>query len=181
MIEHGITTTRAEYWMHLFPLLYRVFWYRADQCRAYIKFYKPPLKIGNSNDGTATGHGYLIPQSAYFVQSEIVPRSYLDHVEWRTLTDREAGLRGQEIGLTLIEHRVISFPPFLIRRRDDAESQRAAIDCELCWRVNVGIEIKTECVEFSNLFVQHREGMHRVHLTPNRTTRVTLFDSGFDQ
>jgi hypothetical protein len=175
MIEHGITTSKAHYWVHLFPLLKAVFWYRVTQCRAYITLYKPATQIFKSKDGTATGAGFLIPQAAYFVRSVTVPRDYLDHVDWPALTDREKGLRGQEIVLVLIEHGIVRFPVGMVTSRTERSAQNDSIDCELKWRVNPKIEIKTELVTTSNLCVQTLEGRHRTNLTQSGEQRDSDF------
>jgi len=179
MIEHGITTTKAHYWLHVFPLLRRVFWYRVVHCRAYIEQRKLVETIGRSKDGTATGGGYLIPQDAYFVRSETIPPSYIDHADWPSLTDRQAGLLGQEIGLVLIEHRVVAFPAAFVVALETRKAQYEATDCQVRWMQKQTIEIKTERVTTSNLFVQRWEGGHRVHLTRSGELHVTQFPSLF--
>jgi hypothetical protein len=175
MIEHGITTSKAHYWVHLFPLLERVFWYRVTQCRAYVTLTKPAIYIGKSKDGTPTGAGFLIPQAAYFVSAATIPKSYLSHINWPALTDREKGLLGQEIVLVLIEHGVIRFPFGMVTARTERSQQNDGIDCELKWRVSPKIEIKTELVTTSNLFVQNMEGGHRTNLTGHGERRDSDF------
>lgn len=165
MIKHGISTSKAHYWVHLFPLLGKVFWYRVTQCRAYVKLCKPAWTPARSKDGTTTGAGFLIPQAAYFVSAAPVPAHYLRHVDWQAFTDRETGLLGQEITLTLIEHGVVRFPHGLVTARTERSAQNDGIDCEFKWRVSPKIEIKTELVTTSNLFVQDLEGGHRTNLT----------------
>jgi len=181
MIKHGISTTKAHYWVHLFPLSYKVFWYPVVLCRNYISLHNLPQQIGRSKDGTPTGAGFLVPQSAYFVSGASVTREYLNDVDWRELTDREAGLRGQDVVLALIEHRHIAFPPFILAPLNSRDDQYSGVDCELRWRVKPKIEIKTERATTQNLFVQHQEGGHRVHLTPNgqyRASDIPLFEDG---
>jgi hypothetical protein len=175
MIEHGITKSKAHYWVHLFPLLSSVFWYRVTHCRAYIALCKPAIHVSKSKDGTPTGAGFLIPQVAYFVQTATVPNWYLNHVDWLALTDREKGLLGQEITQTLIEHQIVRFPFGMVTARTERTSQNDSIDCELKWRINPKIEIKTEVVSTSNLFVQTMEGRHRTNLTQQGTQRDVDF------
>lgn len=175
MIEHGITTSKAHYWVHLFPLLERVFWYRVTHCKAYITLCKPPIHVGRSKDGTPTGAGFLIPQSAYFVSFATIPDWYLNHIDWSALTDREKGLHGQEIVLTLIEHGLIKFPFGMVIARTERRSQNDGVDCEVKWRVSPKIEIKTELVTTSNLFVQNMEGGHRTNLTTEGERRDSDF------
>lgn len=180
MIEHGIGTTRAHYWVHLFPLLRRVFWYRVAHCRAYIEFYKPALKIGYSKDGAPTGAGFLIPQSAYFVQSIDVPERYVAAADWTSLTDRESGLRGQEIAHVLIEHRIVTFAPWLALEASSRLEQLDAIDCKMKWGQQRTIEFKTELCTTANLFVQKAEGGHRVHRTRAGEQRPSDFPQMFE-
>lgn len=182
MIEHGITTTKAHYWVHVFPRLRRVFWYRVAHCRAYIVQRKLVETIGHSKDDAATGSGYLIPQDAYFVRSELIPPSYLDHADWMALTDREAGLLGQEIGLVLIEHRVVALPSVIPITLESRKAQiDDATDCEVRWLQKYTVEIKTENVTYKNLFVQRREGGHRVHLTPGGELRFSDIPGLFEK
>ena len=157
------------------PLLRRVFWYRVALCRSFIALYKPPLFIGNSKDGSPTGIGYLIPQKTYFVRAATVPDDYVESVDWPTLTDREAGLRGQEIAFALIEHGVVKFPSLFVAPLNDRSAQNDATDCQLRWLRNAKVEIKTERVTTANLFVQIRESGHRVHLTSVGEQRMSKF------
>jgi hypothetical protein len=182
MTEHGITTTKADYWLHLFPLLRRVFWYRVEHCRAYIAQRKPVETIGRSKDGTPTGGGYLIPQDTYFVRSETIPPSYIEHADWPSLTDSEAGLIGQEIGFVLIEHRVVIFPAAYVTALNSRQAQLAATDCQVSWMPKrITVEIKTERLTTRNLFVQRSERGHRVHLTKSGELRVTTSPSLFGE
>lgn len=182
MTEHGITTTKAHYWVHLFPLLKRVFWYRVSHCLAYIAHCKIPETLGHSKNGAATGGGYLIPQCAYFVSSALLPDRYLDPVsDWFDLTDRESGLRGQELALVLIEHRIITFPPVYVTALSTRQAQCEGTDFQGKWTQKLTGEIKTEMKTSANLFVQKWESGHRVHLTGNGKERVTHFPSLFQE
>lgn len=163
MIAHGIMTSAADYWVHLFPLARLAFWYRCEHCRDYIRVHRLVETIGRSKDGTATGAGYLIPKNAYFLSRAEVPSQYVDHVNWRALTDREAGFMGEHILGVLIEHRIVSFPALRASVVRDAASQNSSLDLTTKYFGQLGIELKTERAETANLFVQSRERGHKVH------------------
>jgi hypothetical protein len=168
MKEHGITTTKAAYWAHLFPNLEMVFWYRVDHCREYVRLNKIPVTLARSKDGTPTGAGYLIRQDTYFISSAKVPSRYIDHVnDWSKLTDRELGLRGEAVLGALIEHRIIFFPLVRADSARDEASQYNSVDLMARYMPSLPdfkIELKTECLESGNLFVQIKERGHRTNL-----------------
>ncbi len=177
MREHGIMTTGAEYWVHLFPLSYEVYWYRVEHCRQFIERKKVPIKLGKSADGAATGNGYLIPKTAYFVQRNDVPAQYVDHDNWRDMTDRQFGFMGEAIVGVLLEHRVVKFPPSYASLLRTKEAQFSASDFSVRWMQPFTFEAKTERhSESPNLYVQTHEGGHRVHQLRGQgdvTERVT--------
>ena len=177
MREHGIMTTVAEYWVHLFPLSYEVYWYRVEHCKQFIERKNVPIKLGKSADGTATGNGYLIPKTSYFVKREDVPAQYMDHCNWRDMTDRQFGFMGEAIIGVLVEYRIIKFPPSVASLLRTKEAQFSASDFGVKWTQPFTFEAKTERrSETPNLFVQTHEGGHRVHLLRGRddmTVRVT--------
>ena len=164
MVEHGIMSTQADYWVHLFPYSYEVFWYRVHHCRSYIERKNPPMLPGKSADGTATGNGYLIPNNAYFVRNAEVPPQYLAHTDWRSLTDREFGFLGEEITDVLVEHNVIKFPASRPLPLRTIAEQFSARDLQIQWLHPLTAEVKTERHSGTgNLYVQTHEGGHRVH------------------
>lgn len=176
MREHGIMTTKAEYWVHLFPLSYEVFWYRVEHCRQYIERKKVPIKLGTSADGTPTGNGYLIPKTAYFVKREEVPVKYIDHADWRDMTDRQLGFNGEPIVGVLFEHRIIVIPPSRASLLRSKEAQFNATDFGVRWTHPFTFETKTERrSDTANLYVQTHEGGHRVNQLRDEeaTERVT--------
>jgi hypothetical protein len=179
MTTHGIMTTGADYWIHLFPLDCEVFWYRADDCRRYIEHQKMPLTIGNSKNGTATGAGYLISKTAKFVLSAEIDRAYIDDFEWAKsrATDRQAGLQGQIVVRRLIEDRVVRLPTITTQSLDARADQLASIDFKLRWFPPWCVEVKTERVMVSaNLFIQAAERGHNptlLHDGKNAIERYT--------
>ena len=156
MTEHGIFTTRAEYVVHLFPLLKRLFIYSVADCRQYIKDHNPPLHAARSKDKdrTVTGYGDLIKQNAPFVRSLTVDDFYLKDWPKRKLNDREAGLIGQKIIKAVLES----------TGRDVEMVDTPVAQLEKGYDALVGgtkVEFKTEQYDTDNLFVQKSEGGHR--------------------
>jgi hypothetical protein len=165
MIEHGIYTTKADYWVHLFPLAERVFWYRVDHMREYIRLSNPPVVIGKSKDRTPTGAGYLVSQDEFFVSYAGIPSSYFHRFDWRAATDRECGFRGEFVVDVLVEHRIVTIPAFRLRSLRTKADQYESKDFKGSYFGDLYFETKTERAETGNLFVQTREGGHKVHLT----------------
>lgn len=167
MVEHGIHTTKADYWVHLFPLAERVYWYRVDHMREFIRLTKPAVIIGKSKDQnrTPTGQGYLISQNEHLVSYAGIPSNYLAPFRWRDMTDRECGFAGEYLVDVLVEHRIVSVPIFRLRSLRSKADQYEAKDFKGEYFGSVFFETKTERVESENLFVQSREGGHRVHFS----------------
>ena len=165
MTERGITNTAADYWVHFFPLMRLVRWYSVATMQSFIQRTSPVTTLGNSKDGAATGAGYLIPASTYFIYESEVPDLYVGHVNWEGLTDRQAGLvLGEEIVSVLFDHRIIMIPQ---RRAVAIRSREAQIkggDFRVDWFPEAIIEVKTEMLVSKNVFVQTHERGHRVHL-----------------
>ena len=176
MREHGIMTTVSEYWVHLFPYSYEVYWYRVEHCQQFIERKNVPIKLGKSPDGTPTGNGYLIPKTAYFVQRREVPAQYMDHCNWRDMTDRQFGFNGEAVVGVLVEHRVIQFPPSRASLLRTKEAQFNASDFDVRWTQAFTFEAKTERrSDTPSLYVQTHEGGHRVHQLRDQeaTERIT--------
>jgi hypothetical protein len=176
MILHGITTSKADFWIHLHPLekddipTPALYWYAVALCLRFIARNKLPIKIAESKDGAATGSGYLIPKNSLFVTRRLIPQRYAA-LPWTEMTDREAGLLGQDIVKLMIERNETTLPSRVFRHLESREDQYAGCDFELQAIDKTRFEVKTERVLSPYLFVQHGEEGHRVHLTPDGDTR----------
>src|SRR5262245_35693529 len=180
MTWHGIHTTKASVWFHLFPLDSKLFWYGVADMLEYIALTKPQQKIGRSKNGAATGEGYLVSKSAFIVSRADVPRAFLDWHDWTNGTDRENGRRGQLV-VNVLLRRHLSFPTWRSERIETNAAQNGGYDgfarpiSEFKW------EAKTECVQSDFLFVQTSESGHQPNLTRNGETReseLAPFDQG---
>lgn len=184
MIDYGIHTTTADYWVHIFPLAERVYWYRVQHMLEFLRLAKKPLTIGKSKDGTPTGAGYLVSQDEYFVSYAGVPSNYLGSFRWREMTDRECGFAGEHLVDVLVEHRVVTIPAFRLRNLRAKAEQYESKDFKGSYFGDLYFETKTERAESGNLFVQAKEGGHRVHLSTadgrvtERVTAAPNFDGG---
>jgi hypothetical protein len=168
MIEHGITTTKADFWIHLFPLEARAHWYEVQEMRDHIERTNIPISIGHSADGTKTGSGYLIPRHLSFVaRAEIDPDRFLDHFDWVNATDRESGFEGERVICRLLEHRIVRLPFCRAHLLLTEIAQLQGVDGDLEWEPRWTWDAKTERPRKEawgrNLFVQHSEGGHRYH------------------
>jgi hypothetical protein len=177
MIEHGIWTTKADYWLHLFPLENVAFLYRPRDCREFIEEKKLPVIFGRSKDPerSVTGAGYLIRCDTFFIRPFSIPSSYLTHVDWEELTDRECGVEGQRIAEILMALGIILVPFRTVEPTNSKTDQLASKDVRLVWREISTIEIKSERPRTRNLFVQRGERDHRVHIAPDGSERITEF------
>jgi hypothetical protein len=179
MIERGIWTSKADFELHFLPFDRRAYWFPIVQCQLYIERHNLPVRIGRSKDGSPTGEGYLIPKRDSLVSSVIVADRHLEKYEWGKLTDRECGLRGQEIVLKLFLCGEIFIPiqtsdRVLIKAREykDQDSQNDCMDIKVRVTCDRIIEVKCERIKSENLFVQKGELNHRVHLIREDSGRI---------
>lgn len=164
MYEHGIFTTKVDYFVHLFPLKWRVFWYRREHCQYYIHTHSLEPIDGHSKDGSVTARGYLIPQRALFVANAIVPNELLCGIAWNDLTDRDCTNPSELIISIMIERNLIRFPISRCFKQPDKQSQFDGIDFVVRYNADFTLDVKCERMTTDNLFVQSHEENHRVHL-----------------
>jgi len=164
VIEHGIFTSKADYWVHLFPLKGRVFWYRVEHCQYYIRTHKIEPINGASKDGEITGRGFLIPQRVSFVAHASVPNDLLHEINWRGLTDRQCGYHAELIVSIMVERGYIKFPILRCFYQPDRQSQFDGIDFIGRYYAEFALDVKCERKTTDNIFVQSQEEGHRVHL-----------------
>lgn len=172
MIEHGIHTSTADYWVHFFPLEKAVHWYRVEHMLDYIRLNKPKPMQGKSKDGTVTGEGYLIPRTVYFVRYDSVPDDIIDAYDWTRMTDRECGFFGEHVVSVLAELSIVKVPIFRLVSLRSRTDQLQSKDFKGQFFGDLTFESKTERPRVEtidnkrlrNLFVQTKEGGHRVHL-----------------
>lgn len=181
MIEHGITTSTADYWVHMHPLEAKIYGYGVIEMRrslppilpddnAYTIVSKETYRLidGKSKNGRVTGRGYLVEKKFAWVRD--VPFDYLKGIPWAQLTDRELGLvYGEPVVLRLLNDSVI-FPkmrkPFeFVKHKHEQFEGRDLTNGQIT------IEAKTEVVRSDNLFVQVYELAHDVHTTRDGETR----------
>lgn len=174
MVKHGILNSKAEYWVHLHPKEYSIYWYARTHLLEWIKEKRPKVVDGKSRDGSITGKGYLIPKSLPFISHIPVPREIIDYFDWDSGTDREKGLKWGERAIEwCITRKVLTFPIWSASRIREKSTQYASVDFQLPLRPNPTFEVKTETVESANLYVQTHELDHKVHLTKDNVLRIT--------
>ena len=180
MKDHGLFTTKAEFWIHLHPVdpqapTGAVYWYRVQAMRRYIELTKPPTIYGFSKDAakTLSGAGFLIPKSAFFISmAKLAPR-YCEAHDWRNATDRENGQLGEQVIAALIDHGVISLMRQVSTSARAPEEQYNSIDGAVVWNKKARFEAKTETYQSSNLYIQTHEGGHKPNYTAEGIGRVT--------
>jgi hypothetical protein len=192
MIEHGITTSTADFWLHFHPMQENkediwepsLYWYHRETCLEYIETHRLELIDGRSKDAnkTVTGAGYLIPKNSSFVRRVVLPKPCIKPVEWwANLTDRQAGIRGQELIEVLAKRHIIDLPQrSAFGSLQSREEQLSGRDFRVRLSLETTYEIKTERVISSNLFAQRGELGHQVHFTRSGIERITEMD-GFQE
>lgn len=162
MIDRGIWTSPAWAWLHLFPLMRMAYSYRVEDMRAYLIDHNRREIGGRSKSGAITGRGYLVRKLLPFIQSYRIEERLLAGVDWRQLTDREAGLMaGEPLAIKLANLGVI-FPEVTgyWRPVNSAVGQFSGVDM---MADHFTVEVKTEVLFSENLFVQTAEYRHNVH------------------
>ena len=162
MRKHGISTTKAEIWVHLFVLKCCLYSYRVEDCLTYIRTNNSLLIGGRSPDGAVTGLGYLIKQGASFVRLCRLSPAYFAGYQFQAMSARDLHLAGQSILARVYrhQHRDLRFVETKAAQFD--EGYDALVDGRRT-------EFKTEKYLTDNLFVQEAEGGHRA-------TQVKLAD-----
>jgi hypothetical protein len=178
MKSHGIFTTKAEYLIHLHPIDPPhgvVYWYRVAAMLAHIELTKPPVIYGLSKDPakTLSGTGYLIRKDTFFIRSAQLDRRYCDGFDWTAATDREKGMRGEQIILALLDHGVITMHRQVSIAARTYEEQYSGIDGSVCWFKKMKFEAKTETIQSNNLFVQIHEANHRPNYLSGGFEKIT--------
>jgi hypothetical protein len=160
MFGHGIHSSTADFWVHFHPADHMIYTYAVPSMLWYIDYCKPPVHVGRSKDGIATGAGYLIQKQTFF----IIPSIFrTPSFPWASMTDREAGSLGEKLVRVAIDAGVIDFPT---RRTTTAtgEQQFDGVDVVMIFERIWSVEIKTERYKSANLFVQTGERDHRVNI-----------------
>lgn len=172
MKKFGIFTATSEIWFHLHPLVPAIYYYRVAQCREFITTTSPIRVFGKSKDGTVSAAGYLIPKHSPFIRRRTLSRERVGSPEsWRRLTDREAGLRGQELAVVLLRLGVFPELGMKVTVSDSQSDQYVGRDIFVG---KIPSEIKTERVVSANLFVQDEEGGHRPTLLADGAEHHTV-------
>jgi hypothetical protein len=178
MTEHGIFTSEAYIWIHLFPLEKWVYWYPAACMREFILIEKIPTTNGLSLDQSPTGVGYLIPKlSPYRLVSGACVSDYFkdDQFDWAETTQREAGRRGQLVVELMLTHGAIKIPNYRVERENSLAEQIKGYDGHIHYFADIKYETKCERYKDSpNLFVQRGENGHKATL--GRDANGNLFE-----
>jgi len=175
MTRHGIFTTSALCWAHLFPFECKLFYYRVADCVAHINSTNPPLVPGYSRNGIITGQGYLIRKYKKFVRCRRIDPRRLDCYDWNNGTNRQTGKHwGESLVCLWATFGVFGFEPKDVVVYGIRE-QFCAVDFGMlrngAWEK---WEIKTETIrDTPNLFVQESERNHDPNLLPDGSRRWT--------
>ena len=175
MITRGITTTEANFWVHLFPLEYAAYWYTVRHMQEWLKKASHVERIGRSKDGSETGAGYLVKKDTPFIRRVTVPKKMIDAFSWRDATDRQIGLLwGEQVIDWMITTNALHIPYFTASRLDKFSEQLSMGDfgIKFCMPTVLLLEVKTEVIDSGNLFVQTKEGWHKVHQVNSRDGNV---------
>ena len=185
MIKRGILNTKADWWVHFFPLEYMIYSYYVADMLEWIEEENPTTCIGKSKDGTKTGQGFLAPRNLPFVIKRDTPKEIVDHFEWSEGTDRETGLIwGEKAIRWMITRNVLSIPYFTVKPLRKKSEQFTLGDFAIQFRMPEVLiaEVKTEKVKSGNLYVQTHEKGHKVLQTKRGDRIVNRFSEapGFE-
>jgi len=172
LVEHGITTTRSDYWMMLHPLDRAVYYFSVVGFRELIARACPPQREARSKSGSITGRGYILSKER--VARSLFDSRYVNAINWSDLSDRQKGLRGQPIAIRLLNDCVLL--PALRRPFWFIVDKAAQFEVRDTTNGEVSIEIKTDCTETENIYVQTHEKGHDVHALEGGGHRVTKFE-----
>lgn len=176
MIERGIHTTLADFWIHLHPCDEPawVYWYSVLTMRRWIQLTKPAEHIGRSKDSSRTesGRGYLISKNSPIIDSSYVPPCFVNWFVWDKGTDRENGLYGELVIIALIEQGIITLHR-KVSLSNSSKEQYSGIDGSVEWHKPSTWEAKTETYISNNLFIQTREKFHKPTFTRDGRERPT--------
>jgi len=176
MIKRGIWTTKADFWIHLFPLEMVLYWYLVRHMQAHLEDKKDVGLIdGHSKDGAVTGRGYLVPRNLPFIEKIDVPASMVAEFDWEGGNDRQVGLLwGETVVDWMAATNKLRIPFFTASRLSTRKEQFELGDFGIQFHMpTIQIaELKTEKVKSQNLFIQREEGGHRVTLVRDRSGGV---------
>lgn len=187
MVEHGIFTSHADFWAHLFPLERQIYVYRVSIMRWWINYTKTTHsyrgKVGGYSKGSSgepTGYGELVQRDKSWIKKYFVPQSYLDGHNWENGTDRENGVRGQIVGRNLLSDGFLELPQIWIPATVSRFEQNVSIDYRAKLTIDIAIEFKTEIKKTGNLYVQTNEHGHDPHIRRTSLDRnETQFPTDF--
>lgn len=168
MIQHGIHTSGADFWVHLHPLekpAPAIYWYAVRHMREHLTNVVA-LTNGKSKDGTVTGNGVLVKKNEPFIRRVNMPTAIAEYFDWGNGTDRQAGLLwGEQAMDWLLSTAQLQIPFFTASRLQGRRQQIHLGDFGVQFHMPEVIlaEVKTERVQSQNLFVQTAEGGHKVH------------------
>lgn len=172
LIEHGITTTRSDYWVMLHPLDRAVYYFSVVGFRELIVRAYLPQREARSKSGAITGRGYLLDKKR--VARSLLDSRYVEAIEWGRLTDRQKGLRGQAIAIQILNDCLLL--PNLKRPFWLIADKAAQFEGRDTTNGEISIEIKTDCTETENIYVQTHEKGHDVHALEGGGYRITKFE-----
>ena len=188
MIEHGIFTSKADLWAHLFPRDQQIFVYRVSIMRWWITHvrtmhsYRGKVAGHSKGTGKVTALGELVPKQKEWIKRCFVPIDYLARHDWENGTDREIGRRGEKVGAELLSVGWLELPLIWSPREVSRQEQNLSMDYRATLMVEPSIEFKTETVKSDNLFVQTDEYGHDPHVTRKTLERrETLFSTDFSE
>jgi hypothetical protein len=177
MIERGIWNTKADFWVHLFPMQRVLYWYSVRHMQEYLKDEKHINFIdGHSKDGAVTGRGFLVRRDAPFIEKVDVPQAMVSAFDWESGNDRQVGLIWGETVLDwMATTNRLRIPFFTASRLSSRKDQFELGDFGVQFHMPTMqvAEVKTERVKSENLFIQTHEKGHRVCLSKDRMGNVT--------
>jgi hypothetical protein len=158
MMERGITTSVATYWIHFFPWGPDIFWYLRDTMVKFLANTTLKPKLGFPKEGNeATGNGYCPPKNLFFVTRVGLTYDVLPKIDWGLLSNEEAGALGEMVVDTMLVRSILRLPALLVSPERSLQEQYNGRDGTAKWYAGFSYEVKTERIESPNLYVQIAE------------------------
>jgi hypothetical protein len=158
MIDRGIATSDATYWIHFFPWEPAVYWYLRAHMVKFLASSTLKTKLGFvPGANQATGNGYTPPKNLFFVTYVGLTYNVLPKVDWNQLSTDDAGDLGEMVVETLLVRGILRLPQLLVSAETSLQGQYAGRDGKGEWYAGFTYEVKTERKHSSNLYVQIAE------------------------
>ncbi|KKL53635.1 hypothetical protein LCGC14_2273440, partial [marine sediment metagenome] len=157
LVEYGITTSKADYWVHVVPPAKAIYVYKRTAMLGSIK--RNMNKFEQRE--IVSARGWIVPKTMKFIRKVGLPAAWF--VDWTTVNKESDHAVGEYCEHVCFDACEQGYFPFRVEVEyiDDLSEQYEG--CDLRARINpIRIEVKADvkAADTPNLFVQTHEGGH---------------------